>query len=195
MSGKYMYHPKYYSKKLLNKECNNEHVYAQNISRTLLKSDILGDTYIKAVTGFRDDSIRIYHDFIKQYEDTGTVTGCTLDWVHSVLKIIVDIEENRVTDSHGNDMIIDPNMRAQATLNALGLSGEKVNPLDMLGSVVDLLLLHIPQKGEGTKSQTKLIIDDLKKSNLYKNPHLRVNIDNYESMKNIISKRRVKTKK
>ena len=194
MSDKY--DQKYYSKKLLSKECNNGHVYAQETVKTLPDGDILGDTYIKAASGYRDDSIRIYRNFIKQYEDKGSVAGCTLDWVYSVIKIIVDIEDGTVTNSHGKGIAIESQDRAQAITNALGLSGKKVESKDKLNSMIDILLSRFPLQVGATKAdttkQTNDIIDQLKRSNLYKISHLQVWINDHEGMIKKISKRRNK---
>ena len=195
MSGKGRYHPKYYSKKLFSTSCNSKHVYGEFYSNKFFSaSDIHGDTYTKAIAGFRDSSIKIYQDFINQYETNGAVTGCTLDWVYSAIKIIVDIDHNQLIDISGESVDIPPNKKAQEILNALGLSNKKANHRDALGSAITVSL-HCPKMEETTTQETKRIIKELKISNLYEDPHLRITINNNTSMTNIISKIRNKIRK
>jgi len=186
------YNFKYYSKNLFSKSCNHGHVYGKLLSKELFDGHhIQGDTFAKAINGNRESSISIYKNFISQYEEKGSVSGCTLDWVYSVLKIIVDIDQNSLVDANGKHQDIPPNKKAQETLNALGLGGKKSGPTDMLVSFITMLL-QCPAEDETTTQETRRIINDLKASNLYDDPHIRVVVDSNSSMTNIISKIRNK---
>lgn len=196
------YHPKYYSKNLLDGSCDSKSVYGQWFSNKFLdETEIHGDTYKKAINGDRDHAVKIYLDFISQYENSGNVSGCTLDWIYSVIKILVDIDKNQLTGANGQHIDILPNQKAPTVLKVLGLGGKKYDPTKELNSFIELCLKHpedmlypiVQKKSSTTNQETEHIIEALKASNLYEqDPHLRNTIDNNRSMTNIISKARTR---